>query len=312
MRALRDFLLAPPVGEAAAVAAVARPDGGPFAGALRSARAPFGGVRPRGAPRPAACAARSGRRSAAWLDGRSGRRPAAAGRAAARARGPLSFVARPSRVAPAVDRPGPAPPAMFAAEVSVRASRSSPPPRTPGPSASPPRASSPAGHAPRARSRASGRPRSPPRHPDARPPASAASRRLAAALAARGLDARPAAGAATVALPPDPGQPRSPRGPRGRGRRRRPGRRSSSAARATPAFDDLIAAQDRRPRGHAPRHGRRDRGPRARRAAGGPAPPARDLRAGARPGRPRPRRRRPRRRPRRSVAPSTAREAGRG
>src|SRR6185295_9662649 len=42
-------------------------------------------------------------------------------------------------------------------------------------------------------------------HPEARPPAGRASRRLAAALSARGLDAHPCGRAAVVALPPDPG-----------------------------------------------------------------------------------------------------------
>jgi len=82
------------------------------------------------------------------------------------------------------------------------------------------------------------------RHPEARPPAGRASRRLAAALSARGLDALPCARAAIVALPSDPGEAVAAAG------------RAVAAAGAAPAvlvlggpraaaFDDLLAAQDR-------------------------------------------------------------------
>ena len=82
------------------------------------------------------------------------------------------------------------------------------------------------------------------RHPEARPPAGRASRRLAAALCARGLDALPCGRAAVVALPPDPGEAVA------------AATRAAAAAGAAPtvlalggpraaAFDDLLAAQDR-------------------------------------------------------------------
>jgi hypothetical protein len=81
-------------------------------------------------------------------------------------------------------------------------------------------------------------------HPEARPPAGRASRRLAAALSAHGLDALPCGRAAVVALPPDPGEAVAAAG------------RAVAAAGAAPAvvvlggppaaaFDDLLAAQDR-------------------------------------------------------------------
>jgi len=84
----------------------------------------------------------------------------------------------------------------------------------------------------------------PHRHPDARPPAGRASRRLAAALSARGLDALPCGRAAVVALPPEPAEAVAAAG------------RAAAAAGAAPAvlvlggpraaaFDALIAAQDR-------------------------------------------------------------------
>lgn len=84
----------------------------------------------------------------------------------------------------------------------------------------------------------------PPRHPDARPPATRGARRLAAALAARGLDAVPCGRAATVALPADPSAALAAAG------------RAAAAAAAAPvvlvlggprdaAFDDLLAVQDR-------------------------------------------------------------------
>jgi len=84
----------------------------------------------------------------------------------------------------------------------------------------------------------------PHRHPEARPPAGRASRRLATALSARGLDAFPCGRAAVVALPPDPREAVAAAG------------RAAAAAGAAPAvlvlggprapaFDDLLAAQDR-------------------------------------------------------------------
>ena len=84
----------------------------------------------------------------------------------------------------------------------------------------------------------------PHRHPEARPPAGRASRRLAAALSARGLDALPCGRAAVVALPPDPGEAVA------------AATRAAAAAGAAPtvlvlggpraaAFDDLLAAHDR-------------------------------------------------------------------
>jgi hypothetical protein len=84
----------------------------------------------------------------------------------------------------------------------------------------------------------------PHRHPEARPPAARAARRLGGALSARGLDALPCGRAAVVALPPDPGEAVTATG------------RAAAAAGAAPAvlvlggprtaaFDDLLAAQDR-------------------------------------------------------------------
>jgi hypothetical protein len=82
----------------------------------------------------------------------------------------------------------------------------------------------------------------PHRHPEARPPAARAARRLAGALSARGLDALACGRAAVVALPPDPADAATCAG--------------RAAARAAPsvlvlggprpaAFDGLLAAQDR-------------------------------------------------------------------
>ena len=196
----------------------------------------------------------SGRRSAAWLDGRSGR---ALGAGAWPPGSRTSSFIGPSR-SPRRSTPG-RHGDVRRGGVGRRARASSPPPRTPGPSASPPRASSPAGHAPRARSRASGRPRSPHRHPEARPPAGRASRRLAAALSARGLDAlalRPGGGRRP---PARPGRSRGRRRACGGGRGRRPG----GARPRRPARGGLRRPDRRagpRPRRHAPRHGRRDRG----------------------------------------------------
>jgi hypothetical protein len=83
----------------------------------------------------------------------------------------------------------------------------------------------------------------PPRRPDARPPAARGARRLAAALAARGLDAAPCGRAVTVALPADPSAALV------------AAARAAAAAGAAPvvlvlggpraaAFDDLLAVQD--------------------------------------------------------------------
>jgi hypothetical protein len=84
----------------------------------------------------------------------------------------------------------------------------------------------------------------PHRRTDARPPAGRASRRLAGALCARGLDALPCGRAVVVALPRDPGEAVAAAG------------RAAAAAGPAPAvlvlggpraaaFDDLLAAQDR-------------------------------------------------------------------
>jgi hypothetical protein len=84
----------------------------------------------------------------------------------------------------------------------------------------------------------------PHRHPDARPPANRAARRLAAALAGRGLDALACGRAAAVALPADPDDALP------------AAIRAAAAAGAAPtvlvlggprptAFDDLLAGQDR-------------------------------------------------------------------
>jgi hypothetical protein len=83
----------------------------------------------------------------------------------------------------------------------------------------------------------------PHRHPEARPPASRAARRLAGALSARGLDALACGRAAVVALPPDPADAVACAG------------RAAAASGAAPsvlvlggpraaAFDDLLAGQE--------------------------------------------------------------------
>ena len=200
MRALREFLFAPPVGRAAA-------DGG-----ARSRGAPFGGV---------------ARRTAG---------PGSRGRGGAAGLADL-FVHCSEPAGPDVT-------AMFAAEVSVGALAvlsASEDARAVAVAAAGILArraraacalacvwTAPEGH----------------RHPQARPPAGRASRRLAAALCARGLDALPCGRAAVVALPPDPGEAVAAAG------------RATAAAGAAPAvlalggpraaaFDDLIAGQDR-------------------------------------------------------------------
>jgi hypothetical protein len=82
------------------------------------------------------------------------------------------------------------------------------------------------------------------RHPEARPPAARAARRLAGTLSARGLDAFPCGRAAVVALPADPAHAVAAAG------------RAAAAGGAAPAvlvlggpraaaFDDLLTAQDR-------------------------------------------------------------------
>jgi hypothetical protein len=204
VRALREFLLAPPVGGAAA-------DGG-----ARSHGTPFGGV---------------ARRAAG---------PGTRGRGGAAGLADL-FVHRSEPGAADVD---PDVTAMFAAEESVGALATLSAAEdaravavaAAGILARRARAAcalacvwtAPEGH----------------RHPEARPPAGRASRRLAAALCARGLDALPCGRAAVVALPPDPDEAVAAAG------------RATAAAGAAPAvlalggpraaaFDDLIAAQDR-------------------------------------------------------------------
>jgi hypothetical protein len=82
------------------------------------------------------------------------------------------------------------------------------------------------------------------RHPEARPPAGRASRRLAAALCARGLDALPCGRAAVVALPPDPGEAVAAAGHAMAAARAAPAVLALGGPRAA-AFDDLIAAQHR-------------------------------------------------------------------
>ena len=81
-------------------------------------------------------------------------------------------------------------------------------------------------------------------HPEARPPAGRASRRLAAALSARGLDALPCGRAAVVALPPDPGEAVAAAGHAMAAARAAPAVLALGGPRAA-AFDDLIAAQHR-------------------------------------------------------------------
>ena len=167
----------------------------------------------------------SGRRSAAWLDGRSGR--ALRGRGVAAGLADL-FVHRPEPVAPEVDADVTA---MFAAEVSVGALAvlsAAEDARAVGVAA--------AGILAR-RARAAcalacvWTAPEPHRHPEARPPAGRASRRLAAALSARGLDALPAAGRRWSPSRPIRGKPWPPPGVRWRPRAA-PRRCSSSAARA--------------------------------------------------------------------------------
>ncbi len=150
----------------------------------------------------------------------------------------------------------------------------------------------------------------PHRHPEARPPAGRASRRLAAALSARGLDALPCGAGRDRRPPAGPGRSRGRRGARGGGRGRRPG----SARPRRPARGRLRRPARRagpRPRRHAPGHGRRDRGARRRRAPGGRARRARRARWRSAPSavRSRPA---ASRRPPRSAGRSTRPDAGRG
>jgi hypothetical protein len=82
------------------------------------------------------------------------------------------------------------------------------------------------------------------RHPDARPPAGRAARRLAAVLSARGLDALACGRVAVIALPSDPAEAVACAGRAGAAAGAAPAVLVLGGPRAA-AFDDLLAAQDR-------------------------------------------------------------------